>query len=422
MVLVDTLRSDHLPSYGYGRDTAPFLAELADQGMQLQGYSASSWTRASVATLLTGLYPQRHQAVHRHDRLPAGAPYLPALLAGHGFHTASVTANGNVSSQFGFDRGYATFKERLGPGKPRAAQVLAEAAEVAEALRPRFFLYVHLIDPHDPYAPKRPWPAAGGQGRRGPLIEPQDILQGKVPMNASSLQRLRDEYDGEIAEMDQSLRRFVGELDAAGLLEGTLLVVTADHGEEFGEHGGLAHGATLFEEVVKVPFILWSKKGLPRAPRGHTFDLVDFTPTVLEALGFDPPEGLDGTARWQAIEAGEDPRPEKLFFHLELDDNSVLAVQEPPYKLIERNRSPRELFFDLDTDRAERSSLTSAGEVRSRLAADLRRKNSALLARAYPRETSRATAEVRAQLEALGYLKSKDEASPKADPASAKRP
>ncbi|MCB1034650.1 MAG: sulfatase-like hydrolase/transferase, partial [Acidobacteria bacterium] len=158
VVLVDTLRSDHLPSYGYERDTAPYLAELAAEGIQVQGYSASSWTKASVGTLLTGLYPQRHQAISRSDSLPAEVPYLPQVLAGHGFSTAAYVGNKNVGWAFGFERGYSEFYQYRPASKVDAPVVTDRSLSLADGLEPPFFLYAHYVDPHDPYKPAEDWP------------------------------------------------------------------------------------------------------------------------------------------------------------------------------------------------------------------------------------------------------------------------
>ncbi|HEX2224774.1 MAG TPA: sulfatase-like hydrolase/transferase, partial [Thermoanaerobaculia bacterium] len=151
VVMVDTLRSDHLPSYGYERDTAPYLTRLADEGIQLQGYAVTSWTKPSVASLLTGLHPQRHQAISRSDRLPPEAPYLPEILAGEGMRTAAYIGNLNAGRKWGFDRGFHSFDQANGARKMDGSRVTTRALDLARGLQPPYFLFVHYVDPHDPY-------------------------------------------------------------------------------------------------------------------------------------------------------------------------------------------------------------------------------------------------------------------------------
>ncbi len=415
VVMIDTLRSDHLPAYGYHRPTAPFLSELAAEGIQLQGYAVSSWTRSSIATLLTGLYPQRHRAINRSDRLPGAVPYLPEILAGHGFETVAFVTNGNVSSQFGFERGFSTFEERLDMGKPEAAQLIAEVLERAAGLNEPYCLYLHFIDPHDPYVPRKPWerPAAGMES----YVQPRDILSGARQLDAEAISWMIDQYDAEISEMDAALRRLFAGLKEAGALGRTLVAVTGDHGEEFGEHGSVAHGQGLHEEVIRVPFILWAESGLPAYRSEAAFHQVDFVPTVLAALGVPAPGDLDGRSWWPEIRGGTYPGRDEQLFHLELDHYRSLALHAPPFKLIRRVQEPAELVYDLEASPDERVAVEPpAGE-----AARLRRRMSALDRRlkkkSYPPETAEATGEVRRQLQALGYLDAGDE--PPAAAASA---
>ena len=137
LVVADTLASRHLSSYGYPRDSTPFLARLAAEGIQFQGYSASSWTRSSMATLLTGLYPQRHRTVDRNDALPADVPFLSELLAKAGFQTAAFVNNPNIGKAFGFERGYTHFTAYAGTAPP-AFRIRKDVAKLIPDLRSRF--------------------------------------------------------------------------------------------------------------------------------------------------------------------------------------------------------------------------------------------------------------------------------------------
>jgi arylsulfatase A-like enzyme len=408
IVMIDTLRSDHLASYGYERDTAPFLGELAAEGIQLQGYAASSWTRSSIATLLTGLHPQRHQTTGRRDSLPAGVAYLPELLAQAGFTTAGYAGNMNASGKWGFRRGFASWRQCSPQGKVPARRVTREAMEMLPTLKPPFLLYVHYVDPHDPYRPEVPW-GTNDSEERPPYVQPQPLrAAGPPPWDPQDIARMVDQYDGEIREMDREIRRLFEALRERGLLKKTLVVVTADHGEEFAEHGGLTHGVTLYEEVLRVPFLLWSSRGLPHYASEAPFHQVDFLPTVLEALGLGRriPPRLDGVSRWREVITGASPTPGDLFFHLDLSGRGALALHRPPQKLIHRNAAPHDLLFDLESDPGEAQPLDPATEEAAdfTLKRDLLRHHNRLGTLAARRELAAMDDESRHALAALGYL------------------
>lgn len=405
VVMIDTLRSDHLSSYGYHRETAPFLASLAESGIQVQGISASSWTRPSIATLLTGLHPQRHQAIARSDALPEGVAYLPQSLRELGFNTAAYLSNGNVSSELGFARGFDLVEEYGEKPKPEASVVTDGGLRLADRLSPPYFLYVHYLDPHDPYVPAQPW---GGDQPR-PLVQPPDILSGRAPFDEPTLQRLRDSYDGEILEMDPQIERLVRGLEQRGLLQDTLVVVTSDHGEAFGEHGKIVHGHTLHREEVEVPFLLWSQPSRWQPHRSDdTFHQVDFMATMLAALGLEQPAGGDGESRWDQLATGQ-PLPESAqFLHLDLDRLGELAIQRGGYKLIHRRGRPTNLLYHLAADPNEREMIEEGTseevETRRRLLRQLIHLHNELASGRSQRQIESIDGELRERLAALGYL------------------
>ncbi len=400
LIVVDTLRSDHLPSYGYPRNTAPFLARLAGEGIQLQGYAVSSWTRPSMATLFTGLYPQRHQAIGREDRLPAGVPFLAQVLESFGFSTSAIVTNGNASRELGFGRGYGAYQEMLPAEKLRAQPVVDAALGMAGGLESPFYLYVHLMDPHDPYAPRAPWGAARNAE---PYLQPQDVFRDQLPLDDEVLSRLVNQYDGEILEMDREIERLITSLRERGALDRTLVVVTSDHGEEFGEHGSLAHGKTVHEEVVQVPFLLWSREGLEPYGSDAGFHQVDFLPTVLEALGVPVPPDIDGVSWWAQIRDRRYRPRKELLFHLELDGYRDLGLAIGAGKVILRRAAPEALFFDLEAGSGERLRTDFGWLTRQRLWRRVRKLNRDLEARSFERQTAEVSGQVREQLEALGY-------------------
>lgn len=413
LIVIDTLRSDHLPTYGYERDTAPFLIGLAREGIQLQGYSVSSWTRSSMATLFTGLYPQRHQTVNRDDYLPSTVPFLPEILASHDFSTFGYVANPNVGSEFGFNRGYGFFKEFTTSAMHRASLVIGDTLQATSELRDPFYLYVHLLDPHAPYAPNSPW--GGEEENAEDILQPETVVMEKMAVTEDMVTRFKDRYDGEILATDRALRSLLSSLDQEQL-EKTLVVVTSDHGEELGDHGGLLHGFTLYEEVLRVPLIFWNPALPPRRSQAG-FHQIDFLPTVLDALGVPAPADIDGQSRWAEIRDGSYATPEELLFHLELDGSYALALRHSSYKLIERKTQPEPLIYDLESSAAEDDVARLPEDTHRQLRGRLRDLNQALLARRHRRvSASELSQQVREQLEDLGYLGRNDR------PGAAPRP
>lgn len=402
LVVVDTLRADHLPTYGYERATAPYLDQLAHEGIVLDGYSVTSWTRPSIAALFSGLQPQRHQVIARSDSLPEEAPWLPERLTAEGFATVGFVGNPNAGRRWGFARGFANWRQHNVGDKIDGRKVTNRFLRLFEGIEPRYFGYVLYVDPHAPYEPAQAW-REDGVPEWDP-IQPQGLAREQVALDDTRIDQLVRQYDGEIREVDRELERLLAELRSRGLLDNTLVVITADHGEEFGERGNLSHGKTLYEESVHVPLVLWSTtlatqhRRTPRAP----FSLVDLAPTILEAVGLAPTPGLDGVSRWSAIARGEELSTADLRFHLDLDDYTALGLRRGRNKLLETPTN--RLLFDLDTDPLERLPLddrrTTATLIGDIVAAH-NKLSAAGLGRAADGDLD---AETRAQLAALGYL------------------
>lgn len=365
VVVIDTLRRDHLATYGYSRDTAPFLGELARQGVVFDGLSPSSWTKPSTASLLTGLHPLRHQAVDRLDRLPDGAVTLAERLRRAGYFTLGISANGWISPGFRFDRGFTEFLYR---DSFKSRELNRELPAYLDRLRPPFFLYVHYIDPHVPYAPESGW-----DGRPLPAdlrSHPLSITDLDAPhfirRSPELLARARDLYDGEIRSVDGSLRELVNGLSRRGLMKNTVLVVTADHGEEFGEHGRMSHGQTVYQEVLQVPLVIHAPHRLPAGRRLGRASLMDVVPTLIDLLGLDrPKESLDGQSL-AGLMTSPDARenPERPFLaHLDFTDGTGLAMIQGKWKLVLGKEPYRKELFDLAADPGERRNLLGSTEV-----------------------------------------------------------
>ena len=297
ILLIDTLRADHVTGYGGEETLTPEFAKLAHEGVVFRNVlAASPWTGPSVAALLTGRYPDELGVRHLTDPFPQGAVSLAERFRAAGFATGAVVSNGVVGPAYGYDRGFDHFRfernrvHRDASGRVLDPPVLFGAAEVTDAalewIRDQdgpFFLYVHYNDPHDPYLPPAAWREKGLEGRK-PLAEGL-LLDGRFAaagLGAAEAERLRGHYRGEVAFTDHEAGRLIEALD-----ENTVVVVVGDHGEEFREHGRFRHGHSLYQELLRVPLIM---KG-PGIARGVTektpVSHVDLAPTLFELAGLE---------------------------------------------------------------------------------------------------------------------------------------
>lgn len=415
LIVIDTVRRDHLAAYGYERDSAPTLGRLAAEGALLDGVSPASWTQPATASLLTGLHPVRHQSI-RTEPLPPEADTLAERLERRGYSTLGVSANGLVSADWGFDQGF----DELACLPPRAAgrqlpdAVHVNAAVVARisSLKPPFFLYVHYVDPHAPYSPSTSWsggPLGEHLTRRGP-VEMSDLDPAKYTHRYEPLLRdALDLYDGEIRQADDGVKSLLLELGQRGLLERTVTVVTSDHGEEFQDHGRMSHGQSLYEEVTRVPLIVHAPGLVPPRTRHGTTSLLDVVPTALSLL--DVPHdvaSLDGVDLSSFLRSGRryDDPDRLLLAHLDTADATALAATLGRHKLL-LMRPYRKQLFDLELSRNEKDNRIGEPEGRARavaIAARLAEAYNTLAQRALPRSKAVFTAEKGEALAALGYV------------------
>ncbi len=306
--LIDTLRADHLTSFNSKtRVRTPGLDQLvaSGSGVFTAAHTQENWTKPSVATLLSSLMPWEHHATTTEAVVPAAVELLPELLQGRGFHTGAFIANGYVSDKFGFKQGFDTFRNYIREGRYSRAEFLA--ADVTSWLDKRpeklpFFLYVHAIDPHVPYKPTAeflslydPSPYKGVVDFSNDTALLEKIKIGSIKLNERDKVRLEALYDSEISYHDVHFRAILTALEKRGLADDTMVVVVADHGEEFWDHGSVGHGHSVYEELLRIPMVV-RVPGLTHGPATITSSagLVDVMPTVLEALGETVPAGLSG--------------------------------------------------------------------------------------------------------------------------------
>jgi arylsulfatase A-like enzyme len=319
LVTVDTLRADHLEPYGYQRPTAPTLSALARDGVVFDlAISQAPETLHSMAALMTGLYPH---VVDRTFELREGrGPFVDSAfhalaerLAAGGYHTGGFVSNPFLRARNGFAQGFEHYDDTSGmyfwgaSGRTRQAEDVVDPAIawLAQA-EPPFFLWIHVMDPHHPYEPAvpAPWEEAASttftafDEEYGTLDIPgytrrlEELGTGRRRFQPGELDYLVGRYDAEIRQSDRAIGRLVEELRSRGFGDtNTTIVVTADHGEEFADHGGMTHGHTLFDELIHVPLIVQGA-GVSRGARvGAQVRLIDVAPTLLDLAGL-----LDGAS------------------------------------------------------------------------------------------------------------------------------
>lgn len=372
VVLLDTVRADHLSLLGYGRPTTPALERLAHDAVTFTDAAADvSWTRGSVATLMTGEPSMVHGVLGRDALLDAAYPTMAELLRARGFRTVALSTNPNVLPVWGFARGFDQFVDvdaEEWTANADAGRVLAVARDTVQAAeREPLFLYVHVNDAHAPYDP----PLGAARRLLGAYSAEVPGRNLTPSSDAREVAGAVDRYDAEIASLDAHLGAFFAFLGGADRWRESLVVVVGDHGEEFRDHGGIYHGHTLFREQLHVPLLI----KLPALAGGGTrvdtaASVVDVLPTMLDLLGA-PAADLPGRVlvdgRGRALPGSSLPR----FATTALDDAEVYAVDDAATTLIiETHPTPSTWLFDRTADPRQRRNLADREPER---AAGLRR-------------------------------------------------
>ncbi len=383
LVTIDTLRADALAAYG-GPVETPHLDALGARGVRFDvAISPTPLTLPSHASLLTGLDPTRHGIRDNSTfRLDPTIPTLAERFAERGFETAAFVGSAILDRQYGLDRGFGVYGDRMGADGSRfdaqrpAAEVVDEALAWLASAGESFFLWVHVYDPHGPYEPPPPF----------------DVLYGHSP------------YQGEIAYTDAMLGRLFDALAARFPGEGTWIAVTADHGESGGEHGERTHGYTVYDATQRVP-LLMAGSGIARGQVAPDMArVIDLAPTFVERFGLAPLPGIEGvdlSARLQGERVAESPPAylEALGGRLHFGWSPALGLRTQRFKLI---REPRAKLFDVVADPRETHDLapTQPQEV-ARLEAILAKR---LADGVTVRSNLEAGDDQKARLVALGYV------------------
>jgi arylsulfatase A-like enzyme len=312
LVLIDTIRADHLSVNGYYRETTPVLDSLAAGGtVWTHVQSQSSWALPAMATIMTGLSQRSHGAGWTNGDfygIDPAFPTIPHLIKSRaGYQTAAFFNSIFMNEDCGFHHGFDYFDCQYYPDNatPRnAEQTVDDYLDWYDTNRDSekpLFTAIHFFDLHLPYSPPHPWDTLYSNPKGDPLFNKfwgsmNDVLnfnQGLVEMDSTQLEIMIGLYDGELAFMDNQIGRLISELEARGTLENTVFIVIGDHGEEFLEHGGMGHGHTLYQELLDVPLII-SGRNVPVGVNDELTAQMDILPTILAMLGLDIPIWAEG--------------------------------------------------------------------------------------------------------------------------------
>lgn len=303
-IFVDALRPDHMSLHGYPRETTPNLDSFASEGLSFtKFYVNSPWTRPATTSFLTGLHPSRHRTQCEEHKLANSYLTIPEALKRAGYRTAGVLANGNGGSIANLQQGFDHYLDPRWFREEKGLRSLPEANHVVDASLDWFeknrdhdksFMFMFIVDPHDPYGGPTPeaekrWLWQGHpELERFPIRVPRWEYPEGEGLNVDQRRAMIALYDSSVRFVDEQLGRFFDRLKDLGIYEKATIVVTADHGDGFGEHGFYKHAHHMWDEVVRVPFIIRSP-AIPEAERGKSVDMltqiVDVFPTFARLAG-----------------------------------------------------------------------------------------------------------------------------------------
>ncbi len=443
----DALRADYLRVYSpEAKAATPAMDAFAKDAVTFrQAFAQASWTKPSFGTIFTGRYPEAHRATTKTGMLSAEIPTLAGALSDAGYYARGFANNPNIMTVFGFDRGFSDYTDlkpeplfgasdasmrlalyqvmrkvfltaegKVRRGRLRITDFYQPAETVTdEALRwvdsgarPKdapFYLFLHYMDTHDPFMDYNN-PGVGYARARMEHPDPDKYLD-----------KMRNAYVSDIEHLDTHLARLLDGLKQRGLYDNTLIVFTADHGEEFFDHNGWWHGQTLYNEVVQVPLIV-KLPGNARAgeSNGDLARLIDLAPTMLQFAGQPPVSGMSGQPLFDGQGNFSNAGIAWSYAENDFEDNILQAVRSGENTLIHANEEnprgtkPVELY-DRRADPAEKANLAGKPELAEtqqqldKVLADYRRASAENAPEpAAPAQMDAATVE---QLKAIGYLK-----------------
>ncbi|MEE8278965.1 MAG: sulfatase [Thermoanaerobaculia bacterium] len=344
LITFDALRSDHLGAYGYERSTSPFFDQLARRGILFERAVAPyPSTLVSNMSLFTGLLPEEHGVYPPSGVLSPRIETLPERLRRHGFRTAGHTEGGFMAGGYGFARGFEEFTDTPYEAETDMERTFSRGLGFLRRLgeRERFFLFLHTYSPHDPYDPPPAYRSLFLSGDQivGPAPNGatlKAINSGQLAIEPERLVYFKALYDASIRYAYDALRKFFEQLQSLGLAEDTTVFITADHGEEFLEHGKVGH-TQLYPECLQVPLLIVHPDLAEGVRIARPVSTVDLAPTLLESAGLEPLERISGRSLVPLLTASEGGPPAAVYAEV-IDEATVRTLigehEERIYQLL----------------------------------------------------------------------------------------
>lgn len=362
LIIIDTLRADHLSCYGYQRETSPSIDSLAESGTRWENcVSQAPWTPPAVASIMSGLTEREH-AVGRHSDgdhgLAPDMPVIPVLFSGAGYRTCGIFNVAHMTVLHGYARGFDhhTCNEMGDLPAEVSVDEFLEWLQSSEQEKP-FLAVLHLFDPHHPYDPP--------EGYRSLYLADDTVTSTRWQISEDGTEVLHPEhlehylawYDGEIRYLDDQLGRLFGSLREMGCGENTIIVLAADHGEEFLERGWVEHGHQYYQEMIRVPLIA-SGPGVPPGEVVHEYvGNFDILPTLAALCGIETDAVFSGVDLLgeEILEPRPIPSGRQMAIGGMLEGTPVCAVTFDGFKgvVIRRGETDEYYMFDLRTDPGE---------------------------------------------------------------------
>ena len=360
LISLDALRADHLTSYGYGRDTSPFLDAVAAEGVRFEhAFVNTHGTPPSHTTMLSSLYQQTHRVQFNdvpdmgHYRIPDEVPLVQEHFRDAGYTTVGITAGGWMKGELGYSRGFDVFADAA-VGIADGARALVDAVRAAPDDTP-VFAFLHTYEIHSPYSPPADYRSLWGEFPSDFEATSENLLAinaGKLPIDEAGVRFVEAMYDAGIRYTDDTLREMFAALDAIGFFDHHLVVITSDHGEELGERGAFTHRDLLYDDLIRVPLIVRGS-GVPVGRvDANLASGIDIAPTLLAFAGID----VDAVHEGRNLLSDADGAPDAVFSQYA---GRRYSVRGDDWKLIVGITPPATELYDLRADPAERRNVAA---------------------------------------------------------------
>jgi len=420
LISIDTLRPDHLGCYGYKRNTSPFIDEIAKDGVLFKNViSSSSWTAPAMASLFTSVNPSVHGVNHgvnkqgtiyNREVLSDSLATISSVLKEHGFFTMGFSSNLHMSKEMGFAKGFDVYKCTRFSNANRLNKVILKDKDKNFRKDKKFFLWIHYFDPHWPYSAQDPWIRRYNSNEKNfedvDFKLKSDIFKDKYNLknNKELLENLIDRYDSEINFLDRKISLLFKKLP---IDENTLIIITADHGEEFLEHNDFTHGNNLYNQTVKIPLIirLPASMNIKGISIEENVGIIDIFPTILDILNIPIELKLDGKSFLPLIENRKSSDKRIIVSELYREEANILSLIQGKWKYIHDYKENKAELYDLKMDRDEKINLIDKNPaIRSNMENQLKKYLESVKGRKIKPKVINPDEDTLKRLKSLGYV------------------